>query len=134
MAALRPLKSRQDASAAAVSPIKNEVNIMFQTEISGLVFFFIAIFFGPALIIAGFQTMTGQKVRFASLVKPLMKVFITFAQMLFEMADVVASVVADKLPPKYAHLKPFARPIVQIAIICLIVWFVLAFFRSMAGR
>jgi hypothetical protein len=123
MAARRPFLSN-----------KNEVKIMFQTEISGIVFFLIAIFFGPALLMAGFQTMTGQKVRFASLVKPLMKLFITFAQMVFEMAGVVASVVADKLPPKYAHLKPFACPVVQIAIICLIVWFFLAFFRSMAGR
>lgn len=123
MAALRPFLST-----------KKEVNIMFQTEISGIVFFLIAIFFGPALLMAGFQTMCGQKVRFPSLVKPLMKLFTALAQMVFEMAGVVASVVADKLPPKYAHLKPFARPVVQIAIICLIVWFVLAFFRSMAGR
>lgn len=123
-----------DAGPASVYNALDEVFIMFQSEIAGIVFFLVAVFFAPALLMAGFQTMAGQKVRFPSLVKPLCKAFAVFASLVLELAGVVASAVAELLPKKYERLQPFVRPVVKVGIICTIVWFLLAFVRSMAGK
>lgn len=107
---------------------------MFLSELSGVLIFLITVFFGPALILAGFQTMSGQKFRIPSIVKPLAKTFIGFVEILSEVADLVASVVAEKLPDRHAHLQPLVRLAVRGAIIGAVTWFFLNFLRSLSQR
>lgn len=107
---------------------------MFQSTVSGIIFVLIAVFLGPALIAAAFQLMSGQKVRLPSLVKPVGKALGTLAAMLWETSGVVANMVADGMPDKYAHLRPFAGPVTRMAIVCLVVWMLGTFLIAMEGR
>jgi hypothetical protein len=107
---------------------------MFQSEIAGIMFFFIAVFFGPALIMAGFQTMSGQRIRLNSPLRPVCKIVCNLAQISFELSGVVASAVAESLPDKYRHLEPFLRPLVRGAIICSALLLAANFLRSMAHK
>lgn len=107
---------------------------MFLSEFTGILIFLVTVFFGPALILAGFQKMSGQKVRIPPILKPLAKTFIGFVEILSEVAELVASVVAEKLPGRHAHLQPVVRLAVRGAIIGAAAWFFLNFLRSLGGK
>ena len=107
---------------------------MFESTISGIVFFLIAVFFGPALIMAGFQMMGGQKVHLASLLKPFIKVICMLGEMVWETAEVVANMVAENLPKKYAPCKPLVAAAVKLAIVGILVWIVVTFLGKLAVR
>ncbi len=105
---------------------------MLTSIISGFFFLVFAVFLGPALLIAGHQMLIGQKVRLPSVVKPLTKMLLALASLLFATAGVVANMVAEKLPPKYAHWQPIARPVVKFAIAVMIVWIAVTSLLSFA--
>lgn len=107
---------------------------MFQGEISGLLLLLIAVFLGPALIMAGFQTMAGQRVRLPSPVKPLCKAIFAFAEIVLELAGVVASVVAESLPEKYQHMATLIRLLVRFAIVFAAILVSMNFLPSLAGK
>ncbi len=107
---------------------------MLTSAISGFVLFVIAVCVGPALLIAGWQTLNGERVRLPSVVKPLMQSLSMLAVMLLETAEVVANMVAEKCPPKHAHWRPAIRPAVKLAIIGTIVWLLGQFLLSRADR
>lgn len=107
---------------------------MFQSTISGTFFLLIALFLGPALIIAGFQMLAGQKVRLPSVIKPLGKTVLALADLLVETADVVAKMVAERCPTKYAYLQPIVKQAVKLAILAAAVWTAFAFLCVLADR
>ncbi len=107
---------------------------MLTSIISGFFFLIIAVYLGPALLIAGHQMLMGQKVRLPSVVKPLNKMLVALFSMLVETAAVVANMVAEKLPPKYQHLRPIVRPVVKFAIVVTVIWIAVAFLLSFADR
>lgn len=105
---------------------------MHTSIISGFFFLVFAVCLGPALLIAGHQMLMGQKVRLPSVVKPLSKMLLALASLLFATAGVVANMVAEKLPPKYAHLQPIVRPVVKFAIAVTFVWIAVTSLLSFA--
>lgn len=107
---------------------------MLQSAISGLFFLLIALFLGPALVIAGFQMLSGQKVRLPSVIKPLVRVVFALAALLVETAGVVANMVAEQCPTKYAHLQPIVKPVVKFAILAAIAWMMVTFLLVLADR
>lgn len=107
---------------------------MFQSAVSGIVFFLIAVFLGPALLMAAFQIMSGQKVRLPSLVKPLGHIVFSIGALAWETGEVVALMVADCLPEKYARFKPLAGPSVKFAIVCALVWIASNLLFTLADR
>ncbi len=107
---------------------------MYTSIISGLFFLFFTAFLGPAILIAGHQLLNGQKVRLPSVVKPLSKALSAIAILLIETAGVVANVVAQRLPPKYAHLRPIVRPAVKLVILVMILLMTITFLLSFADR
>ncbi len=107
---------------------------MFQSIISGFLFLCISIFVGPALLIAGFQIMQGQKVRLPSMAKPLAKTLFALAEMVVETSGVVANMVAERLPPRYAYLLPAARLLVKLAIVAILLCMVVSVLLSFARR
>lgn len=107
---------------------------MYTSIISGLFFLLFTVFLGPAILIAGHQLLNGQKVRLPSVVKPLSKALSALAILLLETAGVVANMVAQRLPPKYAHLRPIARPVVKLVILFTIIWMAVTSLLSFADR
>lgn len=107
---------------------------MFQSIISGFFFLLIGLFCGPALIIAGFQLLSGQKMRLSSVIKPLGKTVSALAAVLVETAEVVANLVAENWPTKYACLRPIVKPAVKFGIFAAIVWMVVNFLLVLAER
>ena len=107
---------------------------MHTSIISGFLFLFITVFLGPALLIAGHQILSGQKVRLPSVMKPLGKALFTLLALLVETATVVANMVAEKLPHKYVHLRPIVRPAVKFGIILTIMWMFVDFLFSFTDR
>lgn len=94
---------------------------MFTSAISGFILFLISICVGPFILIAAFQTMSGQRVRLPSLIKPILQTLALLGGMLMETAGMVAHIVAEQLPARYAHLKPVAKPFLKYGIVCLCV-------------
>ena len=107
---------------------------MFQTAVSAIVFFLMAVFLGPALLVAAFQLMRGQKVRLPSLVKPLTNVVFTLGALVWETSEVVACMVAERLPEKYARFKPLAGLAVKVAIVCTLIWIAVTLLWTLADR
>lgn len=107
---------------------------MFQSAISGFLFLLIAVFLGPALIVAGFQMLNGQKIRLPSVMKPLAKTVFALAALLVETANVVANMVAEIWPTKYACLRPIVKPAVKFVIFAAIAWMVVNFLFVLADR
>lgn len=107
---------------------------MLTSIISGFFFLLFAVCLGPAMLIAGYQMLMGQKVRLPSVVKPLSKMLVALTSSLFATAGVVANMVAERLPPKYAHLQPIARPVVKFVIAVTIVWLAVTSLLSFADR
>lgn len=108
--------------------------IMLQSIVSGFFFLLIGLFCGPALIIAGFQLLRGQKVRLPSVIKPLGRTVLALAALLVATAEVVANLVAEKWPTKYACLRPIVRPAVKFGIFAATVWMVVNFLLVLADR
>lgn len=106
----------------------------FTPAISGFIFLLIIIFLAPTLLVGGFAKMSGAKVRLPSVAKPVFKVMLDIAGGLTSVAGMVAQVVAEQLPEKYAHLRPIAALSVKYAIIGIIVLFFLRFLLQLAAR
>jgi len=90
---------------------------MFAEAISGFVFLLIAIFLAPLLIVNAFAKITGQRLKFPSVMKLALDLLMGLALRLLETAEVVAQMVADRVPAKQAHLRPVVSAVVFMLII-----------------
>ncbi len=104
---------------------------MIETIVSHFVFLVIALLVGPFLLIAGFQILQGQRLRLPAVGKPVLKICLQIGKTLVEIADLVANLVASKLPAQYVHM---AVP-VQAATKCLCVvlqfWLLIKFLEGL---
>jgi len=104
---------------------------MLETLFSHFVFLLCCLFAGPFIIIAGFQILQGQRVKLPSVGKVVLKTGEQIATVLFDIAEMVAQLVASRLPPKYAH---FAVPTaLGLKCLCLIFefWLILKFLQEL---
>lgn len=90
---------------------------MIETIVSHFVFLLVSLLVGPFLLLAGFQILQGQRLKLPGVGKPVFKIVLQLCKTMVEIADLVANLVASKLPAQYAH----KRNLIQTAIQCLVV-------------
>ncbi|MBC7997193.1 MAG: hypothetical protein IAF58_04590 [Leptolyngbya sp.] len=104
---------------------------MIETIVSHFVFLLISLLVGPFLLIAGFQILQGQRLKLPAVGKPVMKFCLQIGKTLIEIADLIAKLVASRLPAQYVHLSLPVQATIKCLCVVLQFWLLIKFLQGL---